>query len=277
MKENIKKLIEKYEGLKESHFINEGDVQMIDRKGIEVIEKQENIHIMVSCQQAGVGFAVVSANAWLGLKPSLDKAYSPDATAIASASELTTLPKQHHYAEIAEARARARVVLKLAGIYLEGIFSEEEIVPEAKAEADPVSEAKKSLPKAVTGKQVYIKNSFCPTGKVDFKGKVFDVVSEGDGIVETLLYKIPKDDCVVWSVADRPYLVYPRSNKDNATLLTALTKAGFTDLKGSYYETNPEAFLDPKRNTAKFTDIKDFVLKATVSNILTLITNPKNK
>ncbi len=270
MKSNIKKLIAKYEGLKEEHFIDEGEVQMITRQGIDIIESKEGFHVLVKSEQSGSDFATVSASGWKVGNPS---ECSPGYTTLASASPLTCRKGQKHYVEIAEARARARVVLRMAGLYKEGIFSEGEIVeqPRPKTPVEQVKDALKPKEKAPSVKMCFVNRPLTDDG-VNLFTKLAEVVEEVGEEVRTALHDIPKSHCIVYDTHKHPYLVFPRTSADNSKLLTALTTAGITSLDGTSYTKAPHLFADSKRNPQTFKDLKDFVKKATVENILTLTT-----
>jgi hypothetical protein len=183
---------------------------------------------------------------------------------------------QYHYAEIAEARARARVVLKMAGLYKEEIFFEGEIVEEVKKTPTEVAKAKLE-PKEKDLRMMAFVKTFYEVDGVNLQGKVLEVSSlEGDTVL-TPLHNIPADKCHVWLVSDFPYLVDDRKGPENSKLLASLVKRGITDatFPKSLYAEAPHLFKDAAGKQQNFASLKDFLDKATVSNILTLITNHK--
>ena len=117
---------------------------IITRGGIQKIERGAKIKCSLNAVDAACGKDFFTIQA-LGTRSFDDGRPNETYETFASASELTSTNK--YYAEMAEKRARSRIVLTLAGLYEYGVFGEDE--------ADELTNAVKTQQAQTTPRAVY--------------------------------------------------------------------------------------------------------------------------
>lgn len=118
-KEKLKLLYEKY-GLEASMFFKHQHYTIVTRAGIEKIQQAENIRITYEIVEGNTQEGIVTLHA-RGYR-----AEEPDYV-VETFGEVNPKNNRNAYPwAMAEKRALSRIVLKLSGLYSEGVFGEDE-------------------------------------------------------------------------------------------------------------------------------------------------------
>ena len=118
-KEKLKLLYEKY-GLEASMFFKHQHYTIVTRAGIEKIQQAENIRITYEIVEGNTQEGIVTLHA-RGYR-----AEEPDYV-VETFGEVNPKSNRNAYPwAMAEKRALSRIVLKLSGLYSEGVFGEDE-------------------------------------------------------------------------------------------------------------------------------------------------------
>ena len=118
-KEKLKLLYEKY-GLQASIFFKHQHYTIVTREGIEKIQQAENIRITYEIVEGNTQEGIVTLHA-RGYR-----AEEPDYV-VETFGEVNPKNNRNAYPwAMAEKRALSRIVLKLSGLYSEGVFGEDE-------------------------------------------------------------------------------------------------------------------------------------------------------
>jgi hypothetical protein len=118
-KEKLKLIYEKY-GLEASMFFKHQHYTIVTREGIEKIQQAESIRI---------SYDIIEGNTQEGIVTLHAKGYRAEEPDYVVETFGEVNPKNNRNAypwAMAEKRALSRVVLKLSGLYSEGVFGEDE-------------------------------------------------------------------------------------------------------------------------------------------------------
>lgn len=122
--EQLRELANKY-GLNKNHFHVHKHYVIVNREGIETIQRKAGINIQYRVVKCEKDFCVVKAIATIKTENSNEITIETFGSALHGDFKNGTT-QNWYVMEIAEKRAMSRAVLKMTGFYEQGVYSEDE-------------------------------------------------------------------------------------------------------------------------------------------------------